>query len=270
MKLAFIGSGRMAEAMIRGLTSKEYTAKNIIISDKDENKAVALAKKFGVIRAASNSDAISKAEVVLLCVKPQVVLQVLEELMPLAKGSKVFISIAAGISIKSLEKYLGKAAVVRAMPNNPALIGEGMTAISGGTFAKEKDLKLADKIFSSIGDTVRVEERFMNAVTGLSGSGPAFIYEALASLIEGGIDAGLSKDLARRLAEKTMLGSIKTVIKTKKTPDELKDMVTSPGGTTLAGLRVMDEGGFKKILKNAVVRASARAKEISDEFEGAL
>jgi pyrroline-5-carboxylate reductase len=156
------------------------------------------------------------------------------------------------------------------MPNNPCLIGEGISAICGGRFAQEKDLKTAEKIFSSVGDTIRVEEKYMNAVTALSGSGPAFVYEAIDALADGGIEAGLPKDLAAQLSLKTALGSIKTVIKTKRSPEELKNMVASPGGTTVAGLRVLDEGNFKGTLKKAVVKASARAREISEEFERSL
>jgi pyrroline-5-carboxylate reductase len=271
MKLAFIGSGKMAEAIIHGLIqSKEVPSKHIFISDKDEQRRSSIAKKYGVIAVSSNAEAISKADAVILCVKPQVMAAVLAELKPAAKAGALFISIAAGITIKSLEKYLTKAAVIRCMPNNPALIGEGITLIAGGTNAKEKDLKIAEKIFMSVGDAERADEKLMNAVTGLSGSGPAFVYETLSAMIEGGIEAGLSKELSKKLAEKTMLGSIKTVIKTKKSPDELRDMVTSPGGTTLAGLRVMEEGKFKSVLAKAVVRAAGRAKEISEEFERSL
>jgi pyrroline-5-carboxylate reductase len=156
------------------------------------------------------------------------------------------------------------------MPNNPCLIGEGVSMICGGNFASGKDVKLAEKIFSSVGDVMMIEERHMNAVTALSGSGPAFIYEVISALTDGGVEAGLPKQLARELALKTVLGSVKTMIKTKKSPEELKNMVASPGGTTVAGLRIMDEANFKNILIKAVMRASARAAEISDEFERSL
>jgi pyrroline-5-carboxylate reductase len=156
------------------------------------------------------------------------------------------------------------------MPNNPCLVGEGISAICGGALAQEKDIKTAEKIFSYVGDTVRVDKKAMNAVTGLSGSGPAFVYDFIDGLINGGVEAGLTKDLSATLAQKTVLGSVLTVMKTRKPPEALKAMVTSPGGTTIAGLRALEEGSFKAAIKKAVVKASARAKEISEEFEKSL
>jgi pyrroline-5-carboxylate reductase len=266
MKIGFIGAGRMAQAIIRGLTSK----KDIIISDKDADLLKQVSKKYKVKAAADNIEAAASTDVIILAVKPQVMHNVLKELKGHIRAGQLVISIAAGITLRSIEKYLGKVPAVRVMPNNPSLIGEGISAICGGAFAEEKDIRSAEKIFSAVGDTVRIEERYMNAVTALSGSGPAFVYEVLSALTDGGVEAGLTKDVSSELARKTMLGSIKTVIKTKKSPEELKEMVTSPGGTTLAGLRVMEESDFKGILQKAVVRASMRAREISEEFERSL
>jgi len=271
VKLGFIGSGRMAEAIIRGLICKKAISKNnIIISDKDPGRVKVISKKYGIKASAGNIEAARSADVIVLSVKPQVMNVVLSELSGKVRSNQLVISIAAGITIRSIEKYLKKTAVIRVMPNNPALIGEGISAVSGGSNAEEKDMRTAEKIFSNVGDTIRVDEKLMNAVTALSGSGPAFVYETLNALIEGGIEAGLSKELSASLARATVLGSIRTVIKTGKSPEELKAMVTSPGGTTLAGLRVLDEAGFKSLVKKAVVRASARAREISEEFERSL
>jgi pyrroline-5-carboxylate reductase len=265
MKLGFIGAGRMAEAILRGLGSS-----NIIISDKDPARLKLVAKKFGVKAAEDNAEAASSSDVLILAVKPQAMHAALSDICTKIKPGCLVISIAAGITLKSLEKYLPKVPVVRVMPNNPCLIGEGITAICGGKRAEEKDLKTAEKIFSSVGETIRVDEKNMNAVTALSGSGPAFVYETVDALVNGGIEAGLNKDMASRLALKTVYGSVKTLIETKRTPEELKTMVASPGGTTVAGLRVLDEGDFKGTLKKAVVKASARAKEISEDFERSL
>jgi pyrroline-5-carboxylate reductase len=271
MKLGFIGAGRMAEAILRGLiSSKAFSRNSIIISDKDTARSKQVSKKYGVAIAENNVEAARRSDVIVLAVKPQSMHNVLSDLAGKVSPGQLVISIAAGITLKSIEKYLAKVPLVRAMPNNPCLIGEGMTALCGGKFAQEKDLKTAEKIFSSVGDTMRVEERQMNAVTGLSGSGPAFIYEVIDALTDGGIEAGLPKDIAAALALKTALGSIKTMIKTKKTPEELKNMVASPGGTTVAGLRALEEANFKGALKKAVIKASARAKEISEEFERSL
>jgi len=261
----------MAEAILRGLiSSKAFSKNNIIISDKDAARSKQVSKKFGVKTADDNVKAASASDIVILAVKPQSMHPVLSEIAGKINSGQLVISIAAGITLKSIEKYLAKIPVVRAMPNNPCLIGEGMTAICGGRFAQEKDVKTAEKIFSCVGDTIRVEEKQMNAITALSGSGPAFIYEAIDALTDGGIEAGLPKDMSSALALKTALGSIKTLIKTKRSPEELKNAVASPGGTTVAGLRVLEEANFKGALKKAVVRASVRAKEISEEFERSL
>ena len=261
----------MAEAIIRGLiSSKAFSRNSIIISDKDAARSKQVSKKYGVAMAENNVEAAKRSDVIVLAVKPQSMHNVLSDLTGKVSPDQLVISIAAGITLKSFEKYLAKVPLVRAMPNNPCLIGEGMTALCEGKFAQEKDMKTAEKIFSSVGDTMRVEEKQMNAVTGLSGSGPAFIYEVVDALTNGGIEAGLPKDISAALALKTALGSIKTMVKTKKTPEELKNMVVSPGGTTIAGLRALEEANFKGALKKAVIKASARAKEISDDFERSL
>ncbi|MFH1710312.1 MAG: pyrroline-5-carboxylate reductase [bacterium] len=271
MKLGFIGAGRMADAILRGLISSgDFSKNNMIISDKDIARSKQVSKKYDVGVAQNNAEAAGGSDVIVLAVKPQSMHSVLSELAGKLGSSQLVISIAAGITLKSMEKYLAKVPVVRVMPNNPCLIGEGISAICGGKFAQEKDLKTAEKIFSCVGDTMRVEEKQMNAVTALSGSGPAFIYEVIDALVDGGIEEGLSKSLSSALALKTALGSIKTVIKTKISPEELKNMVASPGGTTVAGLRVLEEAKFKGALKKAVIKASARAKEISEDFEKSL
>lgn len=261
----------MAEAILRGLiSSKAFSKNNIIISDKDSARLKQVAKKYNVAAAEGNTQAASASDAIILAVKPQSMHHVLSEIAGKITSGQLVISIAAGITLKSLEKYLAKVPTVRAMPNNPCLIGEGITAICGGKYAQEKDMKTAEKIFSSVGDTIRTEEKQMNAITALSGSGPAFIYEVIDALMDGGIEAGLPKDLSATLALKTALGSVKTIIKTKRSPEELKNMVASPGGTTVAGLRILEESNFKSVLKKAVIKASARAKEISEEFEKSL
>jgi len=271
MKLGFIGTGRMAEAILRGLiSSKAFSKNNLIISDKDSNRSKQVSKKYNVKAAENNVEAASASDVIILAVKPQSMNAVLSEIAGKVAARQLVISIAAGITLKSIEKYLVKVPVVRTMPNNPCLIGEGITAMCGGKFAQERDMRTAEKIFSSVGDAIRVEEKYMNAITALSGSGPAFVYEAVDAMTNGGIEAGLPKELSATLAKMTVLGSIKTMIKTKKSPEELKSMVASPGGTTVAGLRVLDEANFKGALKKAVIKASARAKEISEEFERSL
>jgi pyrroline-5-carboxylate reductase len=170
MKLGFIGAGRMAEAILRGLiSSKAFSKNNIIISDKDSARLKQVSKKYNVAAAEGNTQAASASDAIILAVKPQSMHHVLSEIAGKIGSGQLVISIAAGITLKSLEKYLAKVPVVRAMPNNPCLIGEGITAICGGKFAQEKDMKTAEKIFSSVGDTIRTEEEQMNAITALSG-----------------------------------------------------------------------------------------------------
>jgi len=261
----------MAEAILRGLiSSKTFSKNSIMISDKDPARSKQISKKFKIKAAESNVEVARNSDVIILAVKPQSMHNVLADIAGKVTTGQLVISIAAGITLKSFEKYLAKVPLVRAMPNNPCLIGDGITAICGGKLAQETDIKTAEKIFLSVGDTIRVEEKQMNAVTGLSGSGPAFIYEMVDALTDGGIEAGLPKNISESLALTTALGSIKTMIRTKKPPEELKNMVASPGGTTVAGLRVLEEANFKGALKKAVVKASARAKEISEEFERSL
>lgn len=271
MRLGFIGSGRMADAVISGLTSKRAVAKkNIIIYDKDPSRLRLVSRKYNVKAAAGGIDVVESSDVVVLAVKPQSMAAVLSEISKKIGHDRLVISIAAGITLKSLERSLPGAAVVRVMPNNPCLIGEGISLISGGKLARESHIREAEMIFSAVGVTARIDEKHMNAVTALSGSGPAFVYETLSALTDGGIEAGLTKELAKKLAERTVFGSIMTVMKTGKSPEELKNMVVSPGGTTIAGLRVLEEGGFKSMLRKAVVKAAARAREISEEFDRSL
>lgn len=261
----------MAEAIIKGICScKLIPSKNIRISDKDPKRSEKLSIDHGVTVASSNTCAVKGANVIILAVKPQVMALVLEDLGKKIGKEQLVISIAAGITLNSLEKYLSQVPVIRVMPNNPCLIGKGVSCISKGKNVNNEHVETAKKIFSSVGDVFEVEEKLMNAVTGLSGSGPAFVYEAISAMTAGGVEAGLSKEMSQKLSELTVLGSVLTVINTGASPEELKNMVTSPGGTTLAGLRVMDEGKFKQTLSSAVVKAAARAEEISKEFDKSL
>ncbi|MCX5749866.1 MAG: pyrroline-5-carboxylate reductase [Candidatus Saganbacteria bacterium] len=266
-KISFIGAGRMADAIISGIIrAKLFSPKNIYISDKEAQRLKYLSETHKVHVAQDNIKAMLVADIVVLCVKPQHKKNVLDEIREFVESEKLFISIAAGITIGYLEKHLAGCPVVRAMPNNPCLIGEGMTVISKGSSATESDVKTAEKIFSSLGKTVLMDEKFMDAVTGLSGSGPAFVYKFLEGMIEGGVKAGLKKEDAEVLAKQTMLGAVKTVIETRKNPKELCGMVASPGGTTIEGLKILDEAKLIDIVADAVYAAAARARDLSKEF----
>ncbi|MEK7376698.1 MAG: pyrroline-5-carboxylate reductase [Candidatus Margulisiibacteriota bacterium] len=266
-KVSFIGSGRMAEAIIAGIVKKKiFSANRIYIADKDTEKAKILARKFKVNFCEDNNKALWSGNIIVLAVKPQNMVQVLEQIKEEIKASQLVISIAAGVTIGFLEKALKGCPVIRAMPNNPCLIGEGMTAVAAGKNAGSSDLKTARDIFECLGKAIVLKEKYFDAVTGLSGSGPAFVYEFIAALAEGGIKSGLERETAHQLAVQTILGSVMTLAETGKSPKELVEMVASPGGTTIEGLKLFEEAKFSQIVSDAVYAAAARSKRISADL----
>ena len=266
----------MAEALIARLPQ------TIIATDINPQRIKYLKKKYGIKTAKNNLEAFNLAEIVILAVKPQNIAEVAAELAPQNKKAKqdldepgrvalplqnkLIISIAAGISIGYLQNKLPGIPVIRAMPNNPALIGAGITALARNKRVKNNLFKKAEAIFKTVGEVVEVPEAWMNAVTALSGSGPAFIYQTLLAMIEGGIKAGLPKKVSAKLALQTMLGAVKTVKETGRSPEELIAMVASPGGTTVEGLKVLDKLKFKRVLAEAVVAAARKAKNLSKKW----
>lgn len=257
----------MAEAIIAGIIKKKiFLASHIYIADKDTEKAKTLARKFKVNFCEDNNKALWAGNIIVLAVKPQNMLQVLDQVKEEIKASQLVISIAAGVTIGFLEKALKGCPIIRVMPNNPCLIGEGMTAVAAGKNAGASDLKTARDIFDCLGKTIVLEEKYFDAVTGLSGSGPAFVYEFVAALAEGGTKSGLDRETSYRLAVQTALGSIMTLIETGKSPKELVEMVSSPGGTTVEGLKIFEEANFSQIVSDAVYAAAARSKRISEEM----
>jgi pyrroline-5-carboxylate reductase len=200
--------------------------------------------------------------VVVLAVKPQLLAKVLAEIKDLARASHLIISIAAGVTLAALETPLPEARVIRVMPNSPALVGAGMTCLAPGSRATAEDLALASELFNAVGQTAVVEEKLMDAVTGLSGSGPAFVALFIEALADGGVKAGLPRTLAHMLALQTVLGSAKLCHEEELHPAKLKDMVASPAGTTIEGLHVLESGGFRGLVMSAVAAAAARSKEL--------
>ncbi len=263
-KIAFIGGGNMAEALIKGVIAAG-TAKpdQITATDVSPDRREYLKKTYGIIINTSNKDAVTQAGIVILCVKPQVIDKVLQEIAPEANAGKLVISIAAGITVTRIEKFLtGNPHVIRVMPNTPALVLAGAAALAGGKHATSDDLALAQKIFNSIGRSVVIEEKLMDAVTGLSGSGPAYVFMIIDALSDAGVKAGLPRPLALELAAQTVYGSAKMVLETKEHPGKLRDMVTSPGGTTIEGLHALEKGKLRATLMNAVEAATARSREL--------
>jgi pyrroline-5-carboxylate reductase len=262
-KIAFIGGGQMAEAMIGGLLSGDVcAAESVWAADPVAERRDRLKSQFGIRVGATNREAVVWADVVVLAVKPQMLPAVLSELGPTLAHALV-ISIVAGVTIRTIaEQIAGAMRVVRAMPNIPALVREGMTALALGSAVSEDDSRLARTVFEVVGRVVLVEERLMDAVTGLSGSGPAYVFQAIEALADGGVMMGLPRQTAELLAAQTVLGAARLVLESGVHPAQLKDRVASPGGTTIAGLHQLEQGGFRATLMAAVEAATIRSKEL--------
>ena len=269
-KLGFIGGGNMTEALVKGLlASSSVIPKDILISDLISDRLEYLGKEYKVKTTSDNRELVQKSDILVLAVKPQVVSNVLESLSDLIDSNKIIISVAAGISISLIEDTLDvegkkKISVIRTMPNTPALVQEGATAICRGGYSTTLDLKVAHHIFKAIGQTVDIDEIHMDAVTGLSGSGPAYIFMIIDALSDAGVKVGLSREVSNILTIQTILGSAKLARDGGKHPGELKDMVTSPGGTTISGLHMLEEGGIRNALMNAVEMATQRSRELGN------
>lgn len=264
-KISFIGAGNMAEALVSGLLKrKALPPKNILLSDPAEKRLLHLKKTYRVNTAKSNIESAGKGEIIVLAVKPQVMGAVLDELKDAVTPDKLVISIAAGITTSFIRRHLDKKTnVIRVMPNTPALVGMGISAISADKKISKSHISQAKAIMESAGKTIAIEERRLDAVTGLSGSGPAYIFLVIEALIEGGVASGLSRNTAKELVLETVNGAVALLSETGKTPVELREMVTSPGGTTVAGLKVLEEGAVRSAFITAVEAATARSKELS-------
>jgi pyrroline-5-carboxylate reductase len=265
-KLGFIGGGNMAEALIKGLTLL-IEPRNIFVSEPSEPKRDALQTQYKIKVTTDNHELAKKCDIIILAVKPQILKEVLVDIGSLVSSDKLIISVAAGVPISIIDEALRgdtnkKFSVIRTMPNTPALVQEGVTAITAGKHVKKADVKTAHRIFEAVGLTVEVEEGQIDAVTGLSGSGPAYIFMVLEALSDAGVKMGLSREVANTLTIQTVLGSAKLAKESGKHPGVLKDMVTSPAGTTIAGLHALEEGGLRTTLMNAVETATLRSREL--------
>jgi pyrroline-5-carboxylate reductase len=263
--VGFIGTGNMAEALIRGLLQAGVAApEQIVGSEPRPERCREMTEKYKIRAITDNIEVAQKADILVLSIKPQVMSKVLDEIGPHIHPHALVISIAAGIPLAAIEAKLPQARVVRTMPNTPALVGAGATAIAAGDHATPADLDAAKRIFDSVGITVLLEESQLDAVTGLSGSGPAYIFLIIEALSDAGVKVGLSRYIAQALAAQTVLGSAKLLIDTHEHPGRLKDMVTSPGGTAIAGLHTLEEGGLRTTLINAVEAATKRSRELGE------
>ena len=268
-KIGFVGAGNMAEAMMKGLLHSGVSKpQNVVASDVRKDRLGFIKELFDVSVCEKNEDAVDQADIVVLAVKPQILEPVLLDLADHLDTSKLIISIAAGVSLATIESHLKKdLRLIRAMPNIAALVLESATAICPGKHASQEDLKLAKAVFDSVGRTVTIEEGLMDAVTGLSGSGPAYLFLIIDALADAGVKVGLSRHNALTLSAQTVLGAAKLLIETGEHPGRLKDLVTSPGGTAIAGLHTLEEGGLRTTLMNAVEVATRRSGELGKLLE---
>lgn len=266
-KLGFIGVGNMGEALVKGLLdSKAASPAQLVLSARRPERLRELHEKYGV-QTGSNAEVARHSDVVVLAVKPQILDQVLRGLAHELTREKLVISVAAGVPIAAIGRRLHPhMRIVRAMPNTPATVGAGATALALGEHATEEDLALAKTIFDSVGLTVVLDEVQLDAVTGLSGSGPAYLFLIIEALADAGVKVGLSRRASMLLASQTVLGSAKLLIESGAHPGVLKDAVTSPGGTAIAGLHTLEAGGLRNVLMNAVEAATRRSKELGEEF----
>ena len=264
-KIGFLGAGNMAEALIRGLLKSSLVDVNSLrVSDVSEGRLRCFKESYSLKTFQLNAPLVADSDILILAIKPQNMREVLREVRDMVRPDQTIISIAAGIPTSFImEELQREARVVRVMPNTPALVLEGASAISLSPYATAEDLELARSIFSSVGKVVVVEERLMDAVTGLSGSGPAYLFLAMEAMREAGVDLGLPPEVAHLLVVQTFLGSARMVMETEEDPRALRQRVSSPGGTTLAGLKVLEERGFPDILKKAIEAAAQRSKELA-------
>ena len=263
-KVGFLGAGNMGEAMIRGLLKAgTVPAEDIFATDARLDRLQQLGKLYGIHTLSDNSLLVKRVDVVILAVKPQIIHSVLKEVGPAVTPKKLVISVAAGVPTVALRADLPKGVrLIRVMPNTPALVLEGMTAVAKADGLQKGDLETAEEIFGAVGKVVVLEEEALDAVTGLSGSGPAYVALMIEALADGGVKVGLDRLTAMTLAAQTVLGSAKLLIETGAHPGQLKDMVTSPGGTAIAGIAALEEGGVRRTLISAVERATLRSREL--------
>jgi pyrroline-5-carboxylate reductase len=263
-RIGFLGAGKMATALARGWSAAGLTtAERLCASDPVAGACQAFTAETGVTCAASNREVIIQSDVLVLAVKPQSMAGLLKEVRPTLTARHLVISIAAGVSLRQLAEGLGsERRLVRVMPNTPCLVGASASGYCPGEDATPDDVALVDRLLNAVGRAFRLPESLLDAVTGLSGSGPAFVYVIIEALSDGGVRMGLPRDVATALAAQTVLGAAKMVLETGCHPGVLKDMVTSPGGTTIAGLHALERGGLRAALIDAVEAATRRSAEL--------
>ena len=263
-KIGVVGAGKIGSAIARGVIRAGLATKEkVIASDVSDALRQSITQELGIKATADNSELCDFADIVILAVKPQVVDPVAKEIAKKVGKSKLVVSVAAGVPLARIEANLSPGArVVRVMPNIPCVVGAGAAGFAGGAHATAADLEKVGAILNSFGIGLPVEEKYLDAVTGLSGSGPAYVFLFMEALADGGVQVGLARDIALRLAMQTVYGAAKMALESNKHLGELKDEVTSPGGTTIAGLYAMEQKGFRGTVIDAVVNATRRSQEL--------
>ncbi len=271
-QVGLVGTGNMGEALIHGLLHGHLCRPDqILCSDVRPERLKAIRKKYGVKGTSHNTEVVKQSDIIILAVKPQIMKQVVDEIAKYLDLSKLIISIAAGVPLEAIESCAKKELkLIRVMPNICVSVREGVSAIAGGKHTQREDLMLAKTIFDSVGKSLFIEEYLLDAVTGLSGSGPAYIFLIIDALADAGVKVGLSRDDTLILASQTVLGAAKMLIETGEHPGKLKDLVTSPGGTAIAGLHTLEEGGLRTTLINAVEVATQRSKVLGEMMKNNL
>ena len=271
-RIGFVGAGNMAGALIKGLLHSGTVASDQIqASDVREERLAELAKEHGIATTKDNAKLAAWSDIVVLAVKPQVIDKVMVPVAQALRPHALVVSIVAGVPIESIEsRFPPDTRVVRTMPNTAAIALAGATAIAPGTHASDEDLRLARRMFEATGRVVVLDESLLDAVTGLSGSGPAYVMLMIEALADGGVKVGLHRETALLLAAQTVYGSAKLLLETGEHPGRLKDMVTSPGGTAIAGLHTLEAGGLRTTLINAVENATRRSIELGEKMAAKL
>lgn len=265
-KIALIGLGKLGETLVRALLEARAVQPQRLIATAKHKETLETKQGLGISTTVKNRTAVKGADIIILSVKPQAMPEVLADLRPVLTPRQLVISTVASVNSGTIERRLGKPIpVVRTMPNTPCLVREGMTGIAPGKHARSEHLALAQEIFGFMGRTLVLDEKHMDAVTGLSASGPAFMYVVLEALAEGGLKVGLPRETATELIAQTMLGTARLVLETGEHPAKLKDVVTTPAGCTIDGLLELEEGGLRVALIKAVVRTTERAAELQKD-----
>jgi len=265
-KLGFIGAGKMATAILKGvLASKVFEKENIFISDKNEDALLNLKKEYGVNTCSSNSEVVKNSDIILFAVKPFVLRDVLNEIKPFLKSEHLVLSIAAGISIKTIKEILGETSIIRIMPNTPALVTCGMSAVCPDENVSSEEKDIALKIFGSIGEVITASEKDIDTITAISGSGPAFYYRFIEDIARAGEKLGLDYETALKLSAQTALGSAKMIMDTKVAPEQLIINVTTPGGCTAVGNEVLRDHNISDILLETIEETKIKAYELGKQ-----